>query len=94
MTHPCSTTLLRRALPPYESPPDEPSPVLDASLDDARHACGGALALGGTTDAAYHYCEHCGAYTYDLDAPLPSGVDVHANVSAWTQRRRSSPEAL
>lgn len=47
------------------------------------HICGGTILVGGSGEQAHQYCDRCGAYTYDLDAPLPTGIDAVANRAAY-----------
>jgi hypothetical protein len=55
------------------------------------HVCGGTIGHGGSGETRHKYCDRCGAFTYDLDADLPTGTDRAANRAAYDNGDDESP---
>jgi len=57
--------------------------------------CRGRVLIGGSeieTDGRIHkYCSWCAAFTFAMDADLPSGTDLLANDRAWQDGKKQSP---
>jgi hypothetical protein len=58
-----------------------------------RHNCGGTILEGGSGEQRHKYCDRCRAYTYDMDAAMPTGVDSATNRAAWDDGDEASPMA-
>lgn len=59
-------------------------------MNATTHDCGGTI-LCSSGEHAHRYCDRCGAFTHDLDAPLPSGTNKTANQAAFDAGKMTSP---
>ena len=63
--------------------------MMDMMDSMATHECGGVVRAYSD---GFRHCDGCGAFTFNPDAPFPTGTDWGAHRDAWNDDDYRSPD--